>query len=150
MTAPIDSEAQLRRIHRVREALRCTRVGLGLVVLLGLSALVGAGRTAPLDRLYLGIAAWFFGQVAILAALVFGLHAVRRRRFGGRPSTRIRQPSDALLYVAATAGGGLALAGFAPAIAAGAGSGVDLAIAGLGLLLLLGGLRAAALHVLRE
>jgi 4-amino-4-deoxy-L-arabinose transferase-like glycosyltransferase len=150
VSAPIDSEAQLARVLRVREVLRVTRIGLGLVVILGISALLAATATAPLDRLYVGIAAWFFGQVAAIAAVLAGLRAIRRRRFGAAPSSRLRRPSDVMLYVAAAAGGALALAGFAPPIAAGAATGVDVAIAAIGLALALAGLRAAGLYVLRE
>ena len=81
--------------------------------------------------------------------VALGLGQLRRRRFGARPSSRLRRPSDAILYVAATVGGFLALLGFAPRLLAGGAEGIDACIAAIGGVLLIVGLRAALLHVLR-
>lgn len=151
MTAPLDSAEQLRRLARVQEIIRCTRVGLGLLVLLALGSLIGAASTAaPATNLYGAIALWFLAQAGLLAAAVLGLRALRRRRFGRSPSPLVRAPSDALLYVAACAGGALALAAFGPALVAGPASITAIACVGFGVILLLGGLRGALLYVLRE
>lgn len=143
MSAPVDSEAQLQRIQRVREVLRCTRLILGLTVVLGISALFAATRTVAPAHAYAGIAAWFFGQVALLASVILGLRALRRRRFGTTTSSRIQATSDALLYAAAGAGGALALTMFAGDVVAGP---LALAVAGLGVVLLVGGLRGAWMY----
>lgn len=150
MTAPIDSEAQLRRVQRVRETLRSTRLVLGLFVLLGLSSLFAATTTVAVDSLVAGIAGWFFAQVATLGLAALGLRALRRRRFGSRPSTRIHHTSDALLVVSAVAGGSLALLGFLPDVLHGRTKPMSLIILTLGAVLLLGGLRSAILYVARE
>lgn len=147
MSAPVDSEAQLQRIQRVREVLRCTRLILGLTVVLGISALYAATRTVSPAYTYAGIAAWFFGQVAVLALTLVGLRALRRRRFGTTTSSRIRGTSDALLYAAAGAGGSLALTMFASDVVAGP---LALGVAVLGVVLLTGGLRGAWLYAFRE
>jgi hypothetical protein len=144
-----DPRRAVERIHALQDRLRSLRLLLGLLVLLGLASLVGAARSAPLDGLYLHIALWFAAQLAALAVIVFGLRWLRRRRFGALPSTRLRRTSDALLYLAAAVGGALALLGFVPVIVADAAAGVDWAIAAMGLLLLLAGLRAGVLHVVR-
>lgn len=143
MSAPIDSEAQLQRIAHVREVLRCMRLILGLIVVLGISALYAATRTVSPTHVYAGIAAWFFGQAAILALVILGLRALRRRRFGTTTSSRIHGTSDALLYAAAGAGGALALTMFAGDVVAGP---LALATAVLGVVLLTGGLRGAWLY----
>jgi hypothetical protein len=144
-----DAEQQLAKIQRVREVLRCTRVVLGLVVLLGLSSLYLASA-GPIAGMYARIFLWLAIQALAIAGVVFILRAIRRRRFGAAPSARIRKPSDALLAVAATVGGTIALVGFTPDLLAGSGRAIDLAIVGIGALLAAGGLRIAGLYVLRE
>lgn len=150
MTRRDDSEARLQSVQRVREALRSTRMALGLVVLLGLSSLFAAAATCRPEQMYAGIAAWLFGQVVVLAVAVAGLRGLRRRRFGARPSPRIRRTSDALLHVAATAGGLLALAVFVPNVIEGRADAGTIAAACLGTALLVSGLRTAWLYALRE
>lgn len=147
--APRDGRPDLERIARVREHLRALRMLLGLTVLLLIAALVGATATAPLRSLYLHMGLWLLGQVAAILGVVAALRWLRRRRFGARPCARIARPSDAILYIGACLGGALALLGFLPEILGGAATGVAWAIAGLGLALLVAGLRAAILYVLR-
>lgn len=158
MSAPVDSEARLAsrpsgpdvgKVLRVREVLRITRVVLGLVLLLGISSLAAASRTAAADGLNRGIALWYVGQVAAIGVVVLGLRGLRRLRFGAAPSSSVRATSDGLLAIAACVGGAIALAGFAPGIAAGTARGVDVAIVAIGAVLALAGLRVAALYVLR-
>lgn len=144
-----DPHRALARLGALSDGLRSARLLLGLLVVIALASIVGAARTAAVDSLYLHIGGWFVGQCLVIVGACLGLAALRRRRFGARPSTRLRRPSDALLYVAATMGGTLALLGFVPAILAGTAAGTDLAIAALGAVLLIAGLRAAILHVLR-
>lgn len=148
MTATADE--QLQKIRRVREVLRGTRMVLGLIVVLGLSSLGIATNTATPDRLYAAIAGWFFGQVVLLALAAAGLRALRRRRFGARPSTRVPRTSDALLHVASVAGGLLALLLCGHTAAGGGVDAVTIGAGVLGLALLISGLRMAALYVLRE
>jgi len=149
LAPPRDGRPDLERIARVREHLRALRMLLGLTVLLLIGALVGATATAPLRSLYLHMGLWLAGQCAAIVGVVAALRWLRRRRFGARPCARVARPSDAILYIGACLGGALALLGFLPEILGGAATGVAWAIAGLGLALLVAGLRAALLYVLR-
>jgi hypothetical protein len=142
-------------IDRFRERIRGLRMLLGLLVLLGLAAMQAATRSAPrgtgergLLLAHLGL--WLAVQLAAIALLVLGLRWLRRRRFGARPSTRLRRPSDVLLHLDAGLGGAVALIGFGPAILGPNPSPLDWLIAAAGVLLLAVGLRAAVLHVTRE
>lgn len=137
------------RIAALNDGLHTLRLLIGLAVLLFISSLLGTITTAAPDTLYLHMVLWFCGQIAGIAVAIATLRWLRRRRFGALPCARVARPRDAILYIAASLGGALALLGFVPVIFAGAASGVDLAIAGLGLLLLCAGLRAAFLYVLR-
>ncbi len=133
----------------VRDRLRSLRLVLGLVLLIGLSSMIGASATATPPTVHLHIALWFLGQCAAIAALVASLRLLRRRRFGALPSSRLPRTSDGLVYIAAAVGGALALTAFAPRITTGAASGLDWVIVGLGLVLFAAGLRGAALYLLR-
>ena len=137
------------RHARVRDRLRSLRLVLGLMLLLGLSSLIGAKETALPQTVQLHIALWSLGQCSVIAGTVALLRLLRRRRFGALPSSRLPRTSDGLVYIAATVGGALALTAFAPRLATGAASGLDGVIVGLGLVLLGSGLRGAALYLLR-
>ncbi|MBA3545946.1 MAG: hypothetical protein H0T76_05660 [Nannocystis sp.] len=144
-----DPRDQLAAIERWKRRLYATRLLLAVLLLLAIASLVGATTTAGPRSLYPHLALWFFGQIAVIAATLLGLRALRRRRFGLVTGSRARPAGDVLLYIGSCVGGLLALLGFAPRILAGTAQGVDWAIAGLGLLLLGAGLRAAILYVLR-
>ena len=144
-----DPRRALRAIFSLRDGLRALRLLLGLVVLLFISSLVGAGLTADFRSLYLHMALWCAGQLALVTVGLLALRHLRARRFGDLPSRRIRTPGDVLLHVDAVLGGALALLGFLPAIVADTTPRVDWLIVGLGLVLLAAGLRGAVLHVSR-
>ncbi len=144
-----DPRDELATIARWKRRLYAIRLLLAVVLLLAIASLIGATTTAGLRSLYLHIALWFFGQIAVIVATLLGLRALRRRRFGAATSSGARLAGDVLLYIGSCVGGLLALLGFLPMILAGTAEGVDWAIAGLGLLLLGAGLRAAILYVLR-
>jgi uncharacterized membrane protein len=144
-----DPRDDLARIAAWKSRLYAIRLLLAVLMLLAIAALIGATVTADLDSLYLHIALWFLGQLAVIALTLFGLRALRRRRFGNAPASHARLAGDVLLYIGACVGGLLALLAFVPRILGGTASGVDWAITGLGLLLLGAGLRAAILYVIR-
>jgi uncharacterized membrane protein len=144
-----DPRAQLARIAGWRQHLHALRLLLAVALLLAIASLIGATTTAGLRSLYLHLALWFLAQIAVIAATLLGLRALRRRRFGAAPSGVVRRPGDVLLHIGACVGGLLALLAFVPGILSGPADGVQWAIAGLGLVLLAAGLRAAILYVLR-
>lgn len=144
-----DPQRALRAIFSLRDGLRALRLLLGLVVLLFISSLVGAGLTGDFRSLYLHMALWCGGQLAVVLVGLLALRHLRARRFGATPSPRIRNAGDVLLHVDAVLGGALALLGFLPRALAERTPGVDWLILGLGLVLLAAGLRGAVLHVLR-
>lgn len=144
-----DPRRTLRAIFGLRDGLRAFRLLLGLVVLLAIASLVGAGLTADRDALYLHLALWCAAQLALIAVTLLALRRLRARRFGPLPSPRIRDLGDVLLHVDAVLGGLLALLGFLPRILADHAAPLDWIILALGLTLLLAGLRGALLHVLR-
>ncbi len=142
-----DPQRALRRIFRVRDGLRALRMLLGLLVLLFIASLVGASSTADPSSLYLHMTLWALAQLVLIALSLFVLRALRARRFGAVPSTRIRDAADVLLHIDATLGGLVALLGFGPQLALGGAPGIDWLIAGIGLVLLLAGLRGAVMYV---
>jgi hypothetical protein len=144
-----DPRRTLRAIFTLRDGLRAFRLLLGLVVLLFISSLVGAGLTADLRSLYLHMALWCIGQCTVVALCVLALRRLRTHRFGALPSPRIRDTGDVLLHVDAVLGGLLALLGFLPRILAARPEPLDWIIVALGVALLIAGLRGALLHVLR-
>lgn len=154
-TRAVDPPAPAQDRHGVlRERIRGLRMLLGLLILQGLAALLGATRSAPRGAgnsvtITLHLALWFTAQLALLALIVLGLRWLRRRRLGLQPSTRLRRRSDVLLHLNAGLGGAVALLGFGPAIASGQATPLAWAIATTGVLLLALGLRAALLHVTR-
>jgi len=144
-----DPRDDLARIAAWKQRMYAIRLLLAVVLLLAMASWIGATVTAGLRSLYLHIGLWFFGQIAAIALTLLGLRALRRRRHGAAPSSRVRLAGDVLLDIGAFVGGLLALLGFVPRILASTATGVDWAIAGLGLVLLGAGLRAAILYVVR-
>ena len=132
----------------VRDRLRSLRLVLGLFLLLGLSSMIGASRTATPTQVQLHTGLWFALQCVMIAGSVAALRWLRRRRFE-QPSSHVPRTSDGLVYVAATVGGLLALAAFTPRVFTGAGAALDWLIVVIGLVLLIAGLRGAALYLLR-
>lgn len=151
-----DSPApDLAAVDRFRERIRGLRMLLGLLVLLGLAAMQAATRSAPRGTgergtLVAHLGLWLAVQLIVITILVFGLRWLRHRRFGARPSTRLRRPSDVLLHLDAGLGGAVALLGFGPAILRPGPAPLAWLIAAAGVVLLAVGLRAAVLHVARE
>ena len=143
-----DPRRSLRRVFAVRDGLRVLRMSLGLLVLLAVASLLGASLTADADSLPLHIGLWAAGQVTAIVLVLLALRRLRARRFS-EPSTRMRDPADALLHIDALLGGLVALLGFGPRVAADPAPSIDWAILGLGLLLLVAGLRGALLYVRR-
>ena len=144
-----DPRDDLAAIERWKRLLYAVRLGIAVVLLLAIGALVGGITTGDAHTMYLHIALWFVGQSAVIAAVLLGLRALRRRRHGAVPSGHVRLAGDVLLYVGSCVGGLLALLALVPRILAGTAEGVEWLIAGLGLALLVAGLRVAILYVLR-
>jgi len=145
---PDPKDRPVARHAVVRDRLRSLRIVLGLFLLLGLSSMIGASRTASPSQVQLHMGLWFAAQCAAIAASVAALRWLRRRRFD-RPSSTIPRTSDGLVYIAATVGGALALAAFSPRVFLGPGAALDWLIVVIGLVLLVAGLRGAALYLLR-
>lgn len=145
---PDPKDSPVARHAVVRDRLRSLRIVLGLVLLLGLSSMLGASRTATPSQVQLHIGVWFGVQCLVIAGSVAALRWLRRRRFD-RPSSYMPRTSDGLVYIAATVGGALALAAFSQRVLMGAGAALDWLIVVIGLVLLIAGLRGAALYLLR-